>query len=117
VWLCALVSVLATGGIFGMPLPAGVPVWVGVIVLIFIFSLVSWPLKMARRSVYYRGAGGPGGVWPFIFAADALVWFAFVAVLLWLALHYLPHARDAVQHIPAVFHEAVDNIREWWSKK
>src|ERR1051326_7719356 len=72
VWLCALVSVLATGGIFGVALPTGVPVWLGLILLMLIFGFVSWPLKIARRSMYYR-ASGAGGAGPVIFVGVALV--------------------------------------------
>ena len=117
IWLCALISLLATGALFGLPLPSGIPVWVGLILLMFVFGFFAWPLKMARRAVYYHGFGGPGWTWPFIFVVDALVWLAFAAVLIWLARHYLPQAREAVHHLPAVFHEAADNVRDWWNKK
>ena len=40
-----------------------------------------------------------------------------VAVIFWLALHYFPELRDAVQGIPATVHQAADDIRNWWHKK
>jgi hypothetical protein len=39
-----------------------------------------------------------------------------VAVVLWLALHYFPELRDAVHGIPAIVHQATDDIRGWWKK-
>ena len=55
--------------------------------------------------------------WPVIFVVDALIWIAFVGVLLWLAVHYLPQAKEAVHHAPAVFREALADIKEWWRQQ
>ena len=117
VWLCALISLLATGSIFGVSLPGGIPAWVGLLLMMFGYGMLVWPLKMARRAIYYHGVGGPGWTWPVIFVVDALIWIAFVGVLLWLAVHYLPQAKEAVHHAPAVFREALADIKEWWRQQ
>ena len=81
------------------------------------YGVLAWPLKQARRAVYYHGVGGPGWTWPVVFAIDALVWLAFAGVLLCLAVHYLPQAREAVHHAPAVIRQAVTDIKEWWNRQ
>lgn len=111
-WLCTLISLLSTGAIFGIALPAGVPVWVAVIVLMFAYGMLVWPLKAARRAFYFGAA--PGAPFALFCLMDAVIWIAVVGVLLWLALHYFPQARDAVQNIPAVVHDMVNTIRDWW---
>ncbi len=115
-WLCALISLLATGTVFGLALPASVPVWVAALLLFIAYGILVGPLKAARRSCYW-GLGRPRWTWSFVFLLDAVVWLAVVAVLLWLAVHYFPELRDAVHGIPALAHQAADDIRTWWHGK
>jgi phage shock protein C len=115
-WFCALISLLATGAVFGMPLPANVPVWVAALLLFIAYGIVAGPLKIARR-VCYRGLGLRGWAWSFLFLLDGIVWVVVVAALLWLAMHYLPQLREAVQSVPALAHQAADDIRTWWNSK
>jgi phage shock protein PspC (stress-responsive transcriptional regulator) len=115
-WICALISLLATGTVFGLALPANVPVWVAALLLFIAYGIIAGPLKVARRMCYW-GSGRPGWTWPIVFLLDALVWLAVAAALLWLAAHYFPELRDAVHGIPAIAHQAADDIRTWWKGK
>jgi multisubunit Na+/H+ antiporter MnhB subunit len=108
-----LISLLATGAVFGLALPANVPVWVAVLLLFIAYGILAWPLKAARHACY-RGFGGPGWTWSFVFLLDASVWLAVVAALLWLAVHYFPELGEAVRSIPSLAHQAADDIRAWW---
>ena len=112
-WLCTLISLLATGALFGLVLPPNVPVWVAALMLFIAYAIVACPLKLARR-VCYRSLGQRGWAWSFVFLLDAIVWVAVVAALLWLAVRYLPQVREAVQSVPAFAHQAADDIRTWW---
>ncbi len=112
-WLCTLISLLATGALFGLMLPPNVPVWVAALLLFIAYCIVSCPLKLARR-VCYRSLGQRGWAWSFVFLLDGIVWVAVISALLWLAVHYLPQVREAVQSVPALAHEAADDIRTWW---
>lgn len=112
-WICAVVSLLSTSAVFGIGLPAGVPVWIAILVLIFVWGMLTWPLKAARRAFYFGAYGGGGAPWALFCVIDAFVWIAVAGTLLWLALRYLPHAKDAIQAIPNVLHEMVSSIRGW----
>ena len=116
VWFCALISLLATGGVFGLALPANVPVWVAALLLLIAYSILVGPLKVARRSCYW-GLGQPRWTWSFVFLLDAMIWLGVVAALLWLAVHYFPELREAVRSIPSLAHQAADDIRTWWEGK
>jgi hypothetical protein len=35
----------------------------------------------------------------------------------WLMFRHIPQAQEAVPHLPAVSHEVVNNIKEWWGRK
>lgn len=113
-WICALISLLATGALFGIVLPAAVPVWVAVLILLVVYGIVVAPLKIARRACSRVGFGGPA--WPFFQVFDAFVSIAVVVALLWLAVHFFPQAHDAIQNIPSVVHDATTSIREWWHR-
>jgi multisubunit Na+/H+ antiporter MnhB subunit len=111
-----LISLLATGAVLGLALPANVPVWVAALLLFIAYGILAGPLKVARR-VCYRGLGQRGWAWSFVFLLDGIVWVAVVVALLWLGVHYLPQLREAVQSVPALAHQAADDIRTWWNSK
>jgi phage shock protein PspC (stress-responsive transcriptional regulator) len=115
-WFCALISLLATGAVLGLALPANVPVWVAALLLFIAYGIIAGPLKMARR-VCYRGLGQRGWAWSFVFLLDGIVWVAVVMALLWLGVHYFPQLREAVQGVPTLAHQAADDIRTWWNNK
>jgi phage shock protein PspC (stress-responsive transcriptional regulator) len=116
-WIFALVSLLATGTVFGAPLPGGIPVWAGALCLIVLYHVLAWPLKAMRRACYWNAAGGPFCVPPVIHALDAFIGIGFVVLLLGLAVHRLPQIHEALRNIPALIHEAVDAVRSWWAQK
>ena len=111
-WLCALISLLATGGLFGQALPANVPVWVAALVLLIAYAVITAPLKMARRACYW-GLGRARWLFSFVHLVDAVIWVAVVIALLWLAIHFSPELRDALHSVPAVAHEAANDMRTW----
>jgi phage shock protein PspC (stress-responsive transcriptional regulator) len=115
-WICALISLLANGAVFGMALPTNVPVWVAALVLFIAYAILGGSLKAARR-VYYCGMGPAQGAWSVVFLLDAVVWCVVVAVLLWLAIHYFPELRGAVEGVPSLAHQAANDIRTWWNGK
>ncbi|HWZ95079.1 MAG TPA: PspC domain-containing protein [Opitutaceae bacterium] len=115
-WGCALISLLATGAVFGIVLSSIVPIWIAVLVMLIAYKIFVWPLKAARRVCYY-GYGRPRWASPFVFMLDALIWLAVMAVLLWLGSRYLPQLGEAIRNIPSVAHDAVHQIRQWWTGK
>jgi phage shock protein PspC (stress-responsive transcriptional regulator) len=116
IWICALISLLATGMVFGLALPASVPVWAAAVALIIIYGIVVGPMKAARRA-YYWSSGGTRWAWPIIALVDTIVWIAVAIVLLCLAVHYFPELRQAVQGIPALAEQAVADVKSWWHNK
>jgi phage shock protein PspC (stress-responsive transcriptional regulator) len=111
--ICALISLLGTSALFGLALPAKVPVWLAALVLFIAYGVFSAPLKLARRACYWS-VGQPRWAWPVVFLLDAAVWLVVAGALLWLGVHFFPEVRQAVQSIPSVAHQAADDIRTWW---
>lgn len=115
-WICAIISLLATGAVFGLVFPANVPVWVGLLLLLIAYGILVAPLKIARRACYWN-LGRTRWAWSFVYLMDAVVWLVVVAALLWLAFHYLPELRDALHSLPSQAHQAAADIRNWWHGK
>jgi len=115
-WICASISLLATGAVFGLALPANVPVWVAALLLFIAYGILAAPLKAARRACYW-GFGQPQWAWSFMFLLDAVVWLAIVTALLWLGIHYFPELREAARSLPSLGHQAANDIRAWWKGK
>ena len=107
---------LAGATVFGLALPANVPVWVAALLLCILYGIFAGPLKLARHACY-RGMGRPGWAWSFVFLLDAVVWLAVIVALLWLAVHFVPEWREAVHSLPSVAHQAADDIQTWWKGK
>ena len=115
-WICAFISLLSTNTVFGLALPANVPVWGAALLLCIAYGILVSPLKLARRACYW-GYGRPRWAWSFVFLLDAVVWLAVVTALLWLAIHHFPELREAVRSFPSHAHQAADDIQTWWKGK
>ena len=111
--ICALISLLATGAIFGIVLPVNMPVWMAAFILLVIFGVFMAPLKFMRRAAHMGFSQSPGAG-SFVGLFDAAVWLSVAAILLWLAFHHSPELRDALQNIPGQVHQAANDFREWW---
>ena len=112
-WICAFISLLATGMIFGRALPANIPVWAAALFLFLLYGIIVGPMKAARRA-YYWSLGGTRWAFPLIAVVDTVVWIAVTVILLVLAIHYFPELRHALETIPTVIHQAIDGIKSWW---
>jgi len=115
-WICASISLLATGAVFGVALPANVPVWVAALLLFLAYGILAAPLKVARRACYW-GFGQPHWAGSFMILLDVMIWLAIVAAFLWLAVHYFPELREAIRSLPSLAHQAADDIRAWGKGK
>jgi phage shock protein PspC (stress-responsive transcriptional regulator) len=115
-FIIAIVSLLATGSVFGLEVPAGVPVWAAALLLFIAYGILISPLKFARRSYYY-GLDQTRWAWSSLCFLDAVIWIAVVLALLWLAAHFFPELRDAIHNLPSVAHRAADDIQSWWNGK
>lgn len=113
--VCAVVTLLATGKVLGAALPANLPVWLTVLLMLFVYGMVAWPLKAARRAFYHGAFSGPPWTWSAALAIDWVIWLGVVALLLWLAFQHLPTLQDALHNVPDVARDAAQSIRTWWN--
>ena len=107
----AIISLCITGSIFGIFLP-GIPIWLGIILIIAVVKIVKWPLK-AMRYPYY----GSYGCHPFGFLVSALMWVGVIYFILWLTGGHVGGLREAVNDLPPKLHHAAHSLKEWWDQQ
>jgi phage shock protein PspC (stress-responsive transcriptional regulator) len=113
---CAILSLILTGSIFTYTLPAGIPLWVGIVLLFLIFHIIKWPLKAARHSMYYNGADGPHYGGPWMLFGGTFWSVAIIVSLVWFSSHHSARTHEILDEARHQSHLLVDSIRDWWNK-
>lgn len=93
-WALATGSLVAHHTIFGWGLPHGMPIWVGVLILLGIYFAISAPLKVVRNGG--QQAAGHHPAWSALYG---LIWLAGVVLMFWLAYTYLPGVRQLIDNL------------------
>jgi hypothetical protein len=109
----AIYSLVTRGSAFGIGLPAGVPLWVGIVVVVVLWKFVACPFKaMSWYATYPAGyRGGCHG--PFGGFCDFLVGIAVLVLGVWFADHSIPQFHEALKQVPPLLHQAVDSVQRW----
>jgi phage shock protein PspC (stress-responsive transcriptional regulator) len=94
-WIAAIVSLATTGAIFGWVVAGSIPLWVSILILMVFYSMISRPLRHARRAIYFN-TGGQSYYW---FAAWYEILSTGVLILVcWYAYTHVPEVREFFQH-------------------
>jgi len=110
----AFLSLLCTGALFGVLLPHGIPLWIGLVFIIVAYHVVAWPLKSTRYFLFYHGTGGFGRPYG---GGGSLAWLVFLVLLVWVADRHVPEFHQALYNLPPMIHQAVDSVRQWWDQR
>ena len=101
VW--SLISLGTRGLVFGWSLPAGIPLWAGMLGIFLLYQMIVTPLIVGRHTMlrsYGRYHYGWLALW------GGLMRIGFLILFFWLAYTYMPEFRDFVRTLP-------DLIRDW----
>jgi len=116
-WLFALLSLLLKGSILGLTPPAGMPIWIGIILLCIVYKVIVSPIRASRLALQHGGwnggacFGAGGGL------LETFGGLLFFALGLWLIDRYVPHAHEFFVQIPPVLEKATSDLRDWWSHR
>ena len=97
-----LVSLVNTGSILGRSLPEDVPLWAGVLILLFGYQVVVSPIRAAHHWAA-RPQAGPIAQWLAFW--NAVVWLLGMAFALWIASNHVPEIREFVQRLPPLMRD------------
>jgi phage shock protein PspC (stress-responsive transcriptional regulator) len=115
--LAALFSLLSSGALFGIALPAGMPLWAAIVLLIVAINLARWPLKEMRRAYYYHGGYGPCWGGPIGFVWHLAVWLAIAYFVYWLVKDGNTGDLNETLHLIAQkLHHAALALKQWWQQ-
>jgi phage shock protein PspC (stress-responsive transcriptional regulator) len=93
--VAAIVSLATTGAIFGWVVAGSIPLWASILILMIFYSMISRPLRHARRAIYFNTSGHSYywfAAWYEILSTGVLI------LVCWFAYTHVPEVRDFFQH-------------------
>lgn len=112
----AVYSLVTAHAAFGFMLPATMPLWVGIMLVVFAYLLASWPLKAMRWSCYYPGpCGGRPGFLGGLFGS--LVGLFFLGFGIWMMDRHVPEFHEWLVQLPGLLQRLGDTVRSWFASK
>ncbi len=113
--LWAIYSIITAHAVFGLVLPATMPMWVGILLMVIAYQLVAWPIKAVRYSCYYpRAHFVYGGPWGGLFGS--LIGLFFLAFGIWSLDRHVPEFHEWLAQLPALLHRFADTVQGWFSR-
>lgn len=106
-WLCAyaVFTLVTMREAFGIFLPEDVPLWLGILVLWFVYQSAAWPLHAARRASY-QALGGLHHA--SVAALDGMLSLGIAIFIVWFAYSNMPEVREFLKALPDV----LNNMRQ-----
>jgi len=103
----ALFSLTTSHTVYGIPLPDGVPVWAGVVIVIGLYQLFAMPF-----TAMHRAAPGTPGLMIWMSPVANLVWLGAIAFSMWYGYHHVPAVHDAIDTALRTLQHVADDLRE-----
>ncbi len=111
--MAMMISLVNTGTILSWHLPADIPPWAGVLILLASYQVVVSPIRAANWWSLRSQAGGPAQWFAFW---NAVVWMVGLAAVVWIASDHVPEIREFLQRLPDVVRQFVDAIRDVFAR-
>jgi hypothetical protein len=108
-----MISLVNTGGILTWRLPADVPLWAGVLILIIAYQIVISPIRAVQHWTWFPRFGPEPPAVVFWNSVAVLIGLTFV---IWIASNHIPEIRDFLQRLPNVIREFTYAIRDAFQK-
>ena len=104
-----LFSLTTTHAAFGVALPAGVPLWVGILIVLGLYQVVAGPFAAMHRTATDPQAPGLL-VW--LSPVANLLWLAAIGLSLWYGYHYVPAVHDALDRVLMTLRDTAERLQE-----
>lgn len=109
----AVLSLVFTKSVFGLSLHPSLPLWAGVLLLIFAYKVLAAPINALRHASASRRFGQPWS--PFTELWHGLLVLLLIVIGVWMADRFIPGFHAALLNLPAFLHNAADTVQQWWS--
>ena len=101
----AIYSLATAGEILGWTIPAGMPLWLAIVMLIVLYNIITSPLGAARHAVYGSFGHPALAVW------GGIVWLGVLVFLLVLASNHVPEIRVFIENLPSLWREFANGFK------
>jgi phage shock protein PspC (stress-responsive transcriptional regulator) len=105
----SLFSLASTQTVFGVPLPAGVPLWAGFVIVIGLYQVVAMPFIAAHRAAAHPG---PPGLMLWMSPVGNLFWLVAIGYSMWYGYHYVPAVHDAIETVLTTLRHTAAEMQE-----
>jgi phage shock protein PspC (stress-responsive transcriptional regulator) len=105
----AVILLASSGSLLGWHLPADIPLWAAILIIILVFSAVTSPLRHARKAIF-RFNSGPDMHW--IFATYQLLTLGVWVMVCWFAYTHVPEVREFFRNFIWNWQMMMNNIVE-----
>jgi len=114
VW--AIYSLVTVGNFLGVALPAGMPLWVGILLVVVIYQVLAWPIKSVRFACYYPAPHHMHGTLLGGFIGR-LIGLFFLGFGIWYLDRHVPEFHQWLVELPGLLHRGIDAVQAWFAKQ
>lgn len=108
-WVVGLITIIAKGAIFGLVIPASIPLWAAIVIWLFVYNFVTWPIKAAMWGPWTKQYGGGYHYGHGFF--DSIIGLAVIVLAVWAVWHYVPAAHPFLEQVRDWCNHIVASIR------
>ena len=114
--LWAIYSIVTMHAVFGFALPATMPLWVGILLVVVAYQLIAWPIKSVRFACYYPAphhlhGGLLGGL------IGSLIGLFFIGFGIWMMDRHVPEFHEWLVQLPTLLQHLADVVKGWFAQK
>jgi phage shock protein PspC (stress-responsive transcriptional regulator) len=104
-----LYSLTTSHSAFGVSLPDGVPLWVGIVILLGLYQAIAVPFVAAHRAADYPAAPG---IVLWMSPVANLLWMAAIGYAMWYGYHHVPAVHEAVDRVLQTLQQRAAEMQE-----
>jgi phage shock protein PspC (stress-responsive transcriptional regulator) len=104
-----MISLVNTGGILTWRLPADVPLWAGVLILVVAYQIIVSPIRAVQHWTWIPRTGAEP---PWIAFWNSVGWLVGLTLVMWIASNHIPEIREFVHRLPDLIRDFTYAIRD-----
>jgi phage shock protein PspC (stress-responsive transcriptional regulator) len=105
-FILTLLSLIAQQTVFGWVLPHHVPFWVGIVMLVVLYSFAATIVRAFRHGGGYSG----GAYHPGWAALHSVIWIGCTLLLFWVAYMFFPGVREVIDQLTWAANLTFENL-------
>jgi phage shock protein PspC (stress-responsive transcriptional regulator) len=113
----SVLSLIFSRSLFGVALPHGLPLWLGLVMVVLACQFILWQLHAIRHALLGYGCAGRRPFAPILWLWDSALSVGVAVLLLWLATRHWPEVRQGLAELPAFLRGLADSVKHWWQAR